>query len=174
MNKIQSNILDVLKNQVLGLSRQGIQSLLLIESVSSQQVQRALRALESQGLVRFEGNTKARRYWIKDERKLESVPFDSISFSNESLDVFAAVSKPVGSRTPSSYRRAFLDSYVPNETHYLDPSIRQRLLIQGQTNDVNQQAGTYARRVLERFMLDLSWNSARLEGNTYSLLDTEN
>jgi Fic family protein len=173
MNKIQSNILDVLKNQVLGLSRQGIQSLLLIESVSSQQVQRALRALESQGLVRFEGNTKARRYWIKDERKLESVPFDSISFSNESLDVFAAVSKPVGSRTPSSYRRAFLDSYVPNETHYLDPSIRQRLLIQGQTNDVNQQAGTYARRVLERFMLDLSWNSARLEGNTYSLLDTE-
>jgi Fic family protein len=27
--------------------------------------------------------------------------------------------------------------------------------------------------VIERFLLDLSWNSSRLEGNTYSLLDTE-
>lgn len=35
-----------------------------------------------------------------------------------------------------------------------------------------QPAGTYARQILSRLLIDLSWNSSRLEGNTYSLLDT--
>jgi Fic family protein len=36
-----------------------------------------------------------------------------------------------------------------------------------------QPAGTYARKVLEQLLIDLSWSSSRLEGNTYSLLATE-
>jgi fido (protein-threonine AMPylation protein) len=35
-------------------------------------------------------------------------------------------------------------------------------------------AGTYARQVLDRLLIDLSWSSSRLEGNTYSRLDTQN
>ena len=34
-------------------------------------------------------------------------------------------------------------------------------------------AGTYARQILNRLLIDLAWNSSRLEGNTYSLLDTK-
>lgn len=34
-------------------------------------------------------------------------------------------------------------------------------------------AGTYARKIHQRLLIDLSWNSSRLEGNTYSLLETE-
>jgi hypothetical protein len=34
-------------------------------------------------------------------------------------------------------------------------------------------AGTYARHVLDRLIIDLSWNSSRLEGSTYSLLETD-
>jgi fido (protein-threonine AMPylation protein) len=34
-------------------------------------------------------------------------------------------------------------------------------------------AGTYARKVLEQLLIDLSWSSSKLEGNRYSLLDTE-
>lgn len=41
------------------------------------------------------------------------------------------------------------------------------------TSDSDQPAGTYAKRIVERLLIDLSWNSSRLEGNTYSLLDTE-
>src|SRR3979409_2696378 len=33
--------------------------------------------------------------------------------------------------------------------------------------------GSYAREILSRLLIDLSWNSSRLEGNTYSLLETE-
>lgn len=36
-----------------------------------------------------------------------------------------------------------------------------------------QPAGTYARKVLEPLLIDLSWSSSRLEGNRYSLLATE-
>jgi hypothetical protein len=34
-------------------------------------------------------------------------------------------------------------------------------------------AGTFARDILNRLLIDLSWASSKLEGNTYSLLDTE-
>jgi Fic family protein len=36
-----------------------------------------------------------------------------------------------------------------------------------------EPAGTYARHICQRLLIDLSWNSSRLEGNTYSLLETE-
>ncbi|HEY9776491.1 MAG TPA: Fic family protein [Planktothrix sp.] len=36
-----------------------------------------------------------------------------------------------------------------------------------------EPAGTYARRILDRLLIDLSWNSSRLEGNSYSKLDTK-
>jgi Fic family protein len=43
----------------------------------------------------------------------------------------------------------------------------------GNTGKPEYPAGTYARQILNRLLIDLSWNSSRLEGNTYSLLDTE-
>ena len=39
--------------------------------------------------------------------------------------------------------------------------------------DGERPAGTYARKIHHRLLIDLSWNSSRLEGNTYSLLETE-
>ena len=34
--------------------------------------------------------------------------------------------------------------------------------------------GTYARQILDRLLIDLSWASSHLEGNTYTRLDTQN
>lgn len=34
-------------------------------------------------------------------------------------------------------------------------------------------AGTHAHQIFNRLLIDLSYNSSRLEGNTYSLLDTQ-
>jgi Fic family protein len=40
---------------------------------------------------------------------------------------------------------------------------------------INKQvaAGTYAQQICQRLLIDLSYNSSRLEGNTYSRLDTQ-
>ena len=35
-------------------------------------------------------------------------------------------------------------------------------------------AGTYGREILSCLLIDLSWESSHLEGNTYSRLDTQN
>ena len=42
----------------------------------------------------------------------------------------------------------------------------------GRTTQVGEPAGTYSRAILNRLLIDLSWASSHLEGNTYSRLDT--
>lgn len=56
---------------------------------------------------------------------------------------------------------------------FLTADERERMRSLGRTDGNEQPAGTYARQVLSRLLIDLSWNSSRLEGNTYSLLDTQ-
>jgi Fic family protein len=68
--------------------------------------------------------------------------------------------------------RTFLDSYRPNESFYLTAAERAHLAEVGKPDFEAQPAGTYAKHILNRLLIDLSWNSSRLEGNTYSLLDT--
>ena len=68
-----------------------------------------------------------------------------------------------------------MDSYEPNRTFYLtDTDWRARLREIGRTSLAPRPAGTYARGILNQLLIDLSWASSHLEGNTYSRLDTQN
>jgi hypothetical protein len=71
------------------------------------------------------------------------------------------------------YNRTFLDAYRPNESFYLSEKIRRTLFDLGQSTGGERPAGTYVQKIFMRLLIDLSWNSSRLEGNTYSLLETE-
>ena len=82
------------------------------------------------------------------------------------------VRQPVQARKPVGYNRNFLDRYRPNDSFYLSGPERTMLHELGMTDGIGQPAGTYAKQALNRLLIDLSWNSSRLEGNTYSLLDT--
>lgn len=79
---------------------------------------------------------------------------------------------PMGARTPVTYRREFVDHYKPNETFLLPPALADELFRLGRLPG-QMPAGTYARKVLEQLLIDLSWSSSHLEGNRYTLLDTE-
>ena len=92
--------------------------------------------------------------------------------SAASQEMRAYLSQPLNARKPVGYNREFLDSYRPNETFYLSEEQRAHLAQVGKPNFDDQAAGTYAKQILNRLLIDLSWNSSRLEGNTYSLLDT--
>jgi Fic/DOC family len=87
------------------------------------------------------------------------------------------VRRPLASRKPVGYDIGLLDAYEPNVTFYLDTSLREQLLGLGRapvrvaTGAV--VAGTFARDILNRLLIDLSWASSALEGNTYSRLDTQ-
>ncbi len=96
-----------------------------------------------------------------------------IPISEESEPLRQSVQRPIHNRQPVGYERRFLDEYRPNETHYLPSDIRARLMRLGKSPGAELPAGTYVRQMLNRLLIDLSWNSSRLEGNTYSLLETE-
>jgi hypothetical protein len=96
-----------------------------------------------------------------------------LPLSKAGAEIQEYVRRPPGARKPVGYKRAFLDSYRPNETFYLSLAERARLREVGTPKITEQPAGTYAKQILNRLLIDLSWNSSRLEGNTYSLLDTK-
>jgi hypothetical protein len=89
-------------------------------------------------------------------------------------EVLDYVRQPIQLRKPVGYDREFLEAYRPNETGYLPSEIRQHLHNIGRSPDGERPAGTYARDILGRLLIDLSWASSRLEGNTYTRLDTQN
>ena len=96
----------------------------------------------------------------------------AVPLSPASQEIRAYLRQPLNARMPIGYNREFLDSYRPNETFYLSEEQRAHLAQVGKPNFDDQAAGTYAKQILNRLLIDLSWNSSRLEGNTYSLLDT--
>ena len=95
-----------------------------------------------------------------------------IRLSADSRDILAYIDQPAQSRKPVGWQRDFLDAYRPNESWYLSESLRRQLHKMGKTADIEAPAGTYSRAILNRLLIDLSWASSHLEGNTYSRLDT--
>ncbi len=94
-------------------------------------------------------------------------------YSPEAEEIRAVVSSSISRRKPVGYDRTFLDRYRPNESFYLSPEIRSHLSSLGAVPGGSFPPGTYVHQVFSRLLIDLSWNSSRLEGNTYSLLETE-
>ncbi|MDE0718849.1 MAG: hypothetical protein OXH64_13030, partial [Rhodospirillaceae bacterium] len=84
--------------------------------------------------------------------------------SDAGAEIRDYVRQPTEARTPVGYDRSFLDSYRPNRSFYLSEEERAQLAETGRSGVVEQAAGTYAKRILSRLLIDLSWNSSRLEG----------
>jgi Fic family protein len=147
--------------------------------IARRTAQRWVAKLVEGGQVAARGEGRARRYIYSDAQADRGAPargVDSfppfIPLSADSRDILAYIDQPPGARKPVGYQRDFLDAYRPNETWYLSESLRRQLHKMGRTPDVDEPAGTYSRAILNRLLIDLSWASSHLEGNTYSRLDT--
>ena len=88
-------------------------------------------------------------------------------------EVLYYVSRAAATRQPIGYSRRLLDDYEPNRTKYLPDKLKSHLHKIGKPIVADRAAGTFARDILSRLLIDLSWSSSRLEGNTYSRLDTQ-
>ena len=142
-------------------------------------LQYRLKSLVEAGRIVAEGGGRGAKYRIpRKSAESGAAPAraegeEAVPLSPASLEIRHYLSQPLTARRPVGYNRAFLDSYQPNATTYLSPAERERLAAVGKPNFGDQPAGTYAKQILNRLLIDLSWNSSRLEGNTYSLLDTK-
>ena len=144
-------------------------------------VGRLLDALVRDSALIRRGKARATRYFLPSVSEhvtevahaADHVPATvSPGWSALARDVFERLDRPLGARQPITYQRRLVDDYVPNESFLLPRALAEALAQEGRMHD-QQPAGTYARRVLEQLLIDLSWSSSRLEGNTYSLLATE-
>lgn len=95
-----------------------------------------------------------------------------VPVSPEGAEIKDYVRQPRQQRRPVGYQVAFLERYQPNQTAYLPQGLRDQLHALGRSPVDKSPAGTFARDILNRLLIDLSWASSRLEGNTYSRLDT--
>lgn len=151
--------------------------------IARRTAQRLISQLIETVQITAAGEGRARRYF--GTKSTGSTPHTStthaaepdafpsyIPLSADSRDIVAYIDRPVTARKPVGYQRDFLDAYQPNKTAYLSDSIRRQLHHIGKTADAKAAAGTYSRAILNRLLIDLSWASSHLEGNTYTRLDT--
>ena len=165
----------------------GVQAVTIQEELATRlppsMLQRRLALLVEHGRLIPEGRGRGRRYQLPagtgqvnialPALEVEGKGETYVPISPEGKAVRDFVRLPVQERRPVGYNREFLDSYRPNETGYLTASIRRHLHETGRAADGQRPAGTHARQIFNRLLIDLTWNSSRLEGNTYSLLETE-
>lgn len=165
-------LLSSFENKPNGLNLQ--EFLALHPTLSRRTAQRWLVQSIKDNQLKAEKKGRARRYYkVAQEVAQQDVFPETIPLSPDSREILTYIDKPISQRKPVGYQFEFLKSYLPNETNYLSASLRNQLRKMGDLGQATISAGTYDRNLLGRLLIDLSWASSRLEGNTYSLLDTK-
>lgn len=119
--------------------------------ISQPTLSRRIERLVKAGIVRREGKARSTIYRLADPR--------------------AYVSLPMQRRTPAAYDLDWLARIDPASTRFFSTEEESRLIAIGRAPGVTPNL--FYERIFERFLIDLSWASSKMEGNTYTLLDTE-
>jgi len=179
-------VVNAVRQRPDGASIEMIQSG-LGEGVARRTLQRRLNELVKQGRLVAKGRKRGAMYRVPAEGSVSVQPEAGainaeagalsveiyVPMSAEGSRLRDLVRRPLTLRTPLGYRREFLLDYRPNETWFLPRETRTHLRGLGEAPTPERRAGTYARDVLGRLLIDLSWASSKLEGNTYTRLDTQ-
>ena len=167
---------------VVAARPEGISAPRILEALGSpmpmRTLQYRLRRLVAEEKIVREGNASASVYRVPASIKPDMVTMEtagpaSVPLSATGLAIMKYVSQSMAARKPVGYKFDLLDSYRPNEARYLREEERARLYEAGSFEFTQLPAGTYTKRILDRLLIELSWNSSRLEGNTFSILDTK-
>jgi fido (protein-threonine AMPylation protein) len=183
--KQEPSLLQSLQASTTSLSL--AQLLALHPTLARRSAQRQLALLVASGRVVAEGQARARRYRVPAYAAPAPAPAvfavretvadllaGSVALSSDSRDILAYIEQAPTARKPVGYQTDFLAAYQPNHTSYVPEALRRHLHRLGRTTPgpAPEPAGTYSRAILNRLLIDLSWASSHLEGNTYTRLDT--
>lgn len=169
-------IVGVVAEQPAGLSARAIGRAYAVthgRTIPGRTLQRRLERLVVERRLTTKGEGKSTIYLPSPSAPTpeEAQP---AALSAGALRLHAAVRRPVAEREPAGYERDWLFGYEPGKSWYLTKPQRAHLRAVGTTPDDDRPAGTFAKDILSRLLIDLAWASSRLEGNTYTRLDTRN
>jgi len=158
----QKSILNLI-DQSEGLLREEIQGRIkMTYSFSKPTLIRDLNVLLKYGLIKFKGKARATKYLPKAQNPLLR-NFDVGRYFADDTD------KRVGARKTFDFK-------IFENLH--------NLLLHDETENLQKECYSFEKqtgklspnlleRELERFVIELSWKSSKIEGNTYTLLETE-
>ena len=160
---IPTDELDQIENAVRAHS--GITSAeiadVLGEQVPRRTLQFRLKRLVDDGRVVREGEGRWTRYSAPGAAPAPAQPEAAadeaaVALTPESQEIRAYLRQPLAARKPVGYNREFLNAYRPGETFYLPEGARARLAEIGARPVRGQEpAGTYARQILNRLLIEL-------------------
>jgi Fic family protein len=135
----------------------------IVGDYSERTIQRDLRELVDVGVLSVAGSGPALTYSIAAQGKF-FIPYDAAAYTD----------------LPPEQRPGAFDSYQPATWEHwpsglFTPLQYKTFAAETSTHQtrVAQQSSDVQKKELERFVIELSWKSSRIEGNTYTLLDTE-
>ena len=159
---IEKQILDFLKSNPESSSNQILENIEEKKSIAT--IKRVLSKLLSENLISTTGKGKSTRYQLSPFYKLF-----------ENIDIQRYYEKEIDERTiVENFNFALLTDILPNVDLLTVNELEKLSALQDKfIQNISELSEYQYNKELERLAIDLSWKSSQIEGNTYSLLETE-
>ncbi len=158
---IEKFIIEYIKNNPDSSSNDILNGIDEKKSIAT--VKRVLSKLVQEKLVIFLGKGKATRYQLS--------PFYALF---EQIDVDKYYEKEIDERLIKDHFNFRLITDILPKVHLLSEEVETLTLLQNEyIKNISELSEFEYTKELERLAIDLSWKSSQIEGNTYSLLETE-
>lgn len=144
-------------------SRKDIESSLELKE-SKSTIKRILAALAEEGSIVVSGQGRATRYDVSPQAKVTMELDTDTYFLNETDDRIVQI----------GFNFELINNILPKvEIFTTDEKSHLEALQEQFSKNIEDITPTEYRKEMERLGIDLSWKSSQIEGNTYSLLETE-
>jgi Fic family protein len=160
--EITQSIIEYIKNHPLQSSKEIYDNLGL--EIGYATIKRILKQLLSEKLISTKGKGKATKYVISPAYELlHSVNVESY-FEKEQDE------RPV----KDSFNQSLINEVLRNANLFTEAEKAQLKVLQTKFKEnIAGLSETVYNKEMERLAIDLSWKSSQIEGNTYTLLETE-
>ncbi len=127
-------------------------------------VKRLLSKLILENLIVLVGKGKSTRYYLSPEYKLFE-PIDIEKYYEKEIDEREII---------ENFNFLIISDILPKTNLFTEKEIKKLNELQETfTKNISELSELEFKKELERLAIDLSWKSSQIEGNTYSLLETE-
>lgn len=162
IDKREIEIIEIIKKNQKISSREIFEG--ISSSISYATVKRILSKLIDENLLAKKGQGKSTKYFISPTYEL-LYPVDIEKYYEKEIDERDIKGSFNLRLIPETLKECSI--FTANELEQLD-------LLQGKfKKNISQLSDIEYKKELERLAIDLSWKSSQIEGNTYSLLETE-
>ena len=162
MKNLDTIILEFLENNPLSSSKD------IYDGISSTKgyatIKRSLNNLIEQNYISKEGKGKGTKYLLSSSYSIIR-QIDIEEYFTQDID---------DRKIQSSFNFKLISEILPKVELFSQSELQKLQMLQKQfQNNINLLSTSQYENELERLAIDLSWKSSQIEGNTYSLLETE-